>query len=410
MRRRSSASGGLPKWPEPPPPNAQILDYGASVADTHLLDIELHTCLSHFWQVLWLDPRTVEAFLTAIGDIEIHVGPWETSEDTRFDVERRHDSRHRTGWIQFPGVPSTSLAFMHQQAQLPCAANGNVLTIVETVTMERLPYSNYFRVQLRWTCREIGVRPATVVRCNIEVTVLFHKKTWLAKVIMASVRKGCREGKELWRDVVVSRLEAHYNDAHSQDDTSADTCSTIDPSKSEHSSDKDVTLRSAKPNPPLLRLSTSARASVSSLKYERSPSSLGRSPGRSESASLSRGRRDDGSLIEKRESVSTGRSGRISSGSSTGAPQMRPASSKWAPSSKTSKAGSHRAFNTKARATQKASASTSKGTVPALDVRLVRTSSLPRSDQSPVSSSPPSRPESEGILNPSTNSGLGSRF
>ena len=138
-----------PPWPTPPPPGTKIYDYGKALGDTHLINIDLKTTLADFWDILWADSRTVKVFLAKIGDEEVHVGPWATSEDISFDLERRHESRHFTGWIPFPGIPRSSLAYMHQQAALPGPSNGNVLTIHETVTMVgRIPYANYFRVML----------------------------------------------------------------------------------------------------------------------------------------------------------------------------------------------------------------------------------------------------------------------
>jgi hypothetical protein len=93
----------------------------------------------------------------------------------------------------------------------------------------RIPYANYFRVHLKWECTEIAdksdhskLSPAIKVRCKIGVTILFHKRTWLEKIVLSNTRVGCRKGKEVWSDLVVAQLCQFYM-KHDVSSSQADT-------------------------------------------------------------------------------------------------------------------------------------------------------------------------------------------
>jgi len=191
------------------------------------LPCELQTFFCHFWQ----KTDFFSDFLKAQGDIDVILRPWEPQEEKNsFVLSRSLECSHPVK-VSFPGTPSHSRCFRSQTIKVEKNSQDPSLlslTVLETMRIEGIPYSDYFTVETVWKAVEhrdknptntglleagLQATPAATVSVEVFVVVQFAKSTWLKGTISSNAESECKEACVLWQEFAGKRLAAGASSA-----------------------------------------------------------------------------------------------------------------------------------------------------------------------------------------------------
>ncbi|CAI5719724.1 unnamed protein product [Hyaloperonospora brassicae] len=221
---KSTASDEEPFEPLPPDTLLEKM--------TILLDCELRADVKRVFDLLWNDGPGQEfsrAIMEKARDIDIEIESWKlvdksdpvTAEAVRkgFEISKENDyTLYRTVRSQhppktsFPGLPPYAGCTRTQRFRLDTISNDgdkwDRFVITELNRMSKIPFSDYFEVEMRYVFSRDGNN-----YCHVQVglVVNFLKATWFKSQINSSTRSESKEALESWAKQSIEFLEAQRN-------------------------------------------------------------------------------------------------------------------------------------------------------------------------------------------------------
>uniref|UniRef100_M4B7U9 FYVE-type domain-containing protein n=1 Tax=Hyaloperonospora arabidopsidis (strain Emoy2) TaxID=559515 RepID=M4B7U9_HYAAE len=221
---KSTASDEEPFEPLPPDPLLEKM--------TILLDCELRADVKRVFDLLWNDGPGQEFLRTTMEkarDIDIEVEPWKTDDKNDpvttaevrkgFEISKENDyTLYRTVRSQhppktsFPGLPPYAGCTRTQRFRLDESSNDGEkwdrFVITELNRMSKIPFSDYFVVEMRYVFSRDGNN-----YCHVQVglVVNFLKATWFKSQINSSTRSESKEALESWAKQSIEFLECQRN-------------------------------------------------------------------------------------------------------------------------------------------------------------------------------------------------------
>ncbi|KAG6623260.1 Hepatocyte growth factor-regulated tyrosine kinase substrate [Phytophthora cinnamomi] len=221
---KSTASDEDPFEPLPPDPLLEKM--------TVLLDCDLRADVKRVFDLLWNDGPGQEFSHTNMEkarDIDIDIESWKAidrnditkAEEIRkgFEISKEDDytlyrivrSQHPPK-TSFPGLPPYAGCTRTQRFRLDKSSNGgdkwDRFVITELNRMSKIPFSDYFEVEMRYVFSRDGNN-----YCHVQVglVVNFLKATWFKSQINSSTRSESKEALEAWAKQAIEFLESQRN-------------------------------------------------------------------------------------------------------------------------------------------------------------------------------------------------------
>ncbi|GMF48745.1 unnamed protein product [Phytophthora fragariaefolia] len=221
---KSTASDEEPFEPLPPDPLLEKM--------TVLLDCDLRADVKRVFDLLWNDGPGQEfslANMEKARDIDIDIESWKAIDrnDTvkakevckGFEISKEDDytlyrivrSQHPPK-TSFPGLPPYAGCTRTQRFRLDKSSNGgdkwDRFVITELNRMSKIPFSDYFEVEMRYVFSRDGNN-----YCHVQVglVVNFLKGTWFKSQINSSTRSESKEALEAWAKQAIEFLESQRN-------------------------------------------------------------------------------------------------------------------------------------------------------------------------------------------------------
>ncbi|EGZ06435.1 hypothetical protein PHYSODRAFT_566145 [Phytophthora sojae] len=221
---KSTASDEDPFEPLPPDPLLEKM--------TVLLDCDLRADVKRVFDLLWNDGPGQEFSRTNMEkarDIDIDIESWKAidknyagkAEEIRkgFEISKEGDytmyrivrSQHPPK-TSFPGLPPYAGCTRTQRFRLDKSSNGgdkwDRFVITELNRMSKIPFSDYFEVEMRYVFSRDGNN-----YCHVQVglVVNFLKATWFKSQINSSTRSESKEALEAWTKQAIEFLESQRN-------------------------------------------------------------------------------------------------------------------------------------------------------------------------------------------------------
>ncbi|KAG1687742.1 hypothetical protein DVH05_004611 [Phytophthora capsici] len=217
---KSTASDEEPFEPLPPDPLLEKM--------TVLLDCDMRADVKRVFDLLWNDGPGQEfsyANMEKARDIDIDIESWKPIDknDTEirkgFEISKEDDyTLYRTVRSQhppktsFPGLPAYAGCTRTQRFRLDKSSNGGEkwdrFVITELNRMSKIPFSDYFEVEMRYVFSRDGNN-----YCHVQVglVVNFLKATWFKSQINSSTRSESKEALESWAKQAIEFLESQRN-------------------------------------------------------------------------------------------------------------------------------------------------------------------------------------------------------
>ncbi|KAK3286694.1 GRAM domain-containing protein, variant 3 [Cymbomonas tetramitiformis] len=179
-------------------PSLQDLEEGTSVLQSRIPDLqvfvetELNVTTLEFFSIFWKDSSAFfQEFLESSDNAckSVNILPW---------TDHRHVGHARDVTFEAPvkasfGPKSTHC---HQTQAYRLSASGNHLIIETSQVMSDIPYSDYFRVEMRWEVR--NAKEGNKCNLTVAMDVPFSKKTVWKSLIEASARDECHKQYHGW--------------------------------------------------------------------------------------------------------------------------------------------------------------------------------------------------------------------
>lgn len=221
---RSTASDEEPFEPLPPDPLLGKM--------TVLLDCELRADVKRVFDLLWNDGPGQEfshSNMEKARNIDIDIESWKpldkadavTAAEVRkgFEISKEDDytlyrmvrSQHPPK-TSFPGLPPYAGCTRTQRFRLDKSSNGgdkwDRFVITELNRMSKIPFSDYFEVEMRFVFSRDGNN-----YCHVQagLVVNFLKATWFKSQINSSTRSESKEALESWAKQAIEFLESQRN-------------------------------------------------------------------------------------------------------------------------------------------------------------------------------------------------------
>ncbi|KAF1780531.1 protein of unknown function DUF4782 [Phytophthora cactorum] len=221
---RSTASDEEPFEPLPPDPLLEKM--------TVLLDCDMRADVKRVFDLLWNDGPGQEfsyANMEKARDIDIDIESWkaidkndtvkaaeirkgfEISKEDDYTLYRMVRSQHPPK-TSFPGLPPYAGCTRTQRFRLDKSSNGgdkwDRFVITELNRMSKIPFSDYFEVEMRYVFSRDGNN-----YCHVQVglVVNFLKATWFKSQINSSTRSESKEALESWAKQAIEFLESQRN-------------------------------------------------------------------------------------------------------------------------------------------------------------------------------------------------------
>eukprot|EP00854_Cymbomonas_tetramitiformis_P005390 gene5390-6537_t len=160
-------------------PSLQDLEEGTSVLQSRIPDLqvfvetELNVTTLEFFSIFWKDSSAFFQEFLESSDNACKAGPPESQK------LRNPKSTH-----------------CHQTQAYRLSASGNHLIIETSQVMSDIPYSDYFRVEMRWEVR--NAKEGNKCNLTVAMDVPFSKKTVWKSLIEASARDECHKQYHGW--------------------------------------------------------------------------------------------------------------------------------------------------------------------------------------------------------------------
>ncbi|CAH0521598.1 unnamed protein product [Peronospora belbahrii] len=221
---KSTASDEEPFEPLPPDPLLEKM--------TVLLDCDLRADVKRVFDLLWNDGPGQEfsqANMEKARDIDIDIESWkaidkndavkaeeihkgfEISKEDDYTLYRIVRSQHPPK-TSFPGLPQYAGCTRTQRFRLDKSSNGedkwDRFVITELNRMSKIPFSDYFEVEMRYVFSRDGNN-----YCHVQVglVVNFLKATWFKSQINSSTLSESKEALESWTKQAIEFLESQQN-------------------------------------------------------------------------------------------------------------------------------------------------------------------------------------------------------
>lgn len=199
---------------------------------TVLLDCDLRADVKRVFDLLWNDGPGQEfslANMEKARDIDIDIESWkaidkndpakakeirkgfEISKEDDYTLYRIVRSQHPPK-TSFPGLPPYAGCTRTQRFRLDKSSNGgdkwDRFVITELNRMSKIPFSDYFEVEMRYVFSRDGNN-----YCHVQVglVVNFLKATWFKSQINSSTRSESKEALESWAKQAIEFLESQRN-------------------------------------------------------------------------------------------------------------------------------------------------------------------------------------------------------
>jgi hypothetical protein len=172
------------------------------MAETSIANFMIPCDLAGFVNLFWRDKKWFEKFLAdQVGDIDIEIGDWmEDNADNSGRRSREIRSFHPSR-ISFPGLPAHCES---RKTQILEFFLQDKLFVKEENTFDGIPYSDYFNVNVDWTCMSVEGG----CHVEIEVSFIFHKSTWLQGTIEANTLAELRDLYALWHETAMETIHS----------------------------------------------------------------------------------------------------------------------------------------------------------------------------------------------------------
>ncbi|OWZ05462.1 hypothetical protein PHMEG_00022449 [Phytophthora megakarya] len=221
---KSTASDEEPFEPLPPDPLLEKM--------TVLLDCDMRADVKRVFDLLWNDGPGQEfshANMEKARDIDIDIESWKAIDkndatkaaeiNKGFEISKEDDytlfrivrSQHPPK-TSFPGLPPYAGCTRTQRFRLDKSSNGgdkwDRFVITELNRMSKIPFSDYFEVEMRYVFSRDGNN-----YCHVQVglVVNFLKATWFKSQINSSTRSESKEALESWTKQAIEFLESQRN-------------------------------------------------------------------------------------------------------------------------------------------------------------------------------------------------------
>ncbi|GMF14148.1 unnamed protein product [Phytophthora lilii] len=199
---------------------------------TVLLDCDMRADVKRVFDLLWNDGPGQEfsySNMEKARDIDIDIESWKAIdkndqakvEEIRkgFEISKEDDytlyrivrSQHPPK-TSFPGLPPYAGCTRTQRFRLDKSSNGgdkwDRFVITELNRMSKIPFSDYFEVEMRYVFSRDGNN-----YCHVQVglVVNFLKATWFKSQINSSTRSESKEALEAWAKQAIEFLESQRN-------------------------------------------------------------------------------------------------------------------------------------------------------------------------------------------------------
>ncbi|KAG7383745.1 hypothetical protein PHYPSEUDO_003360 [Phytophthora pseudosyringae] len=199
---------------------------------TVLLDCDMRADVKRVFDLLWNDGPGQEfshANMEKARDIDIDIESWKAIDKNDaakaaeirkgFEISKEDDyTLYRTVRSQhppktsFPGLPPYAGCTRTQRFRLDKSSNGGEkwdrFVITELNRMSKIPFSDYFEVEMRYVFSRDGNN-----YCHVQVglVVNFLKATWFKSQINSSTRSESKEALESWTKQAIEFLESQRN-------------------------------------------------------------------------------------------------------------------------------------------------------------------------------------------------------
>ncbi|ETL41821.1 hypothetical protein L916_07265 [Phytophthora nicotianae] len=221
---KSTTSDEEPFEPLPPDPLLEKM--------TVLLDCEMRADVKRVFDLLWNDGPGQEfshSNMEKARDIDIDIESWkpidkndavkaaeirkgfEISKEDDYTLYRIVRSQHPPK-TSFPGLPPYAGCTRTQRFRLDKSSHGgdkwDRFVITELNRMSKIPFSDYFEVEMRYVFSRDGNN-----YCHVQVglVVNFLKATWFKSQINSSTRSESKEALESWAKQAIEFLESQRN-------------------------------------------------------------------------------------------------------------------------------------------------------------------------------------------------------
>ncbi|CAI5716707.1 unnamed protein product [Peronospora destructor] len=199
---------------------------------TVLLDCDLRADVKRVFDLLWNDGSGQEflhANMERARDIDIDIESWKAIDKNElvkaeeiqkgFEISKEDDytlyrivrSQHPPK-TSFPGLPPYAGCTRTQRFRLDRSSHGgdkwDRFVITELNRMSKIPFSDYFEVEMRYVFSRDGNN-----YCHVQVglVVNFLKATWFKSQINSSTRSESKEALESWTKQSIEFLESQRN-------------------------------------------------------------------------------------------------------------------------------------------------------------------------------------------------------
>ncbi|CAI5735668.1 unnamed protein product [Peronospora farinosa] len=257
---------------------------------TVLLDCDLRADVKRVFDLLWNDGPGQEFLYTNMvkaRDIDIDIESWKAIDKNElvkaeeiqkgFEISKEDDytlyrivrSQHPPK-TSFPGLPPYAGCTRTQRFRLDKSSHGedkwDRFVITEVNRMSKIPFSDYFEVEMRYVFSRDGNN-----YCHVQVglVVNFLKATWFKSQINSSARSESKEALESWMKQSIEFLESQRNRIVSLSPTlgALSTSESFSELESETGTTFRPVLKHQAPGaPPTLKLLKSANAPATASK------------------------------------------------------------------------------------------------------------------------------------------------
>lgn len=204
------------------------------ISDEIFFEFTTGPCDVRWFASVFFTQRWTETFLAnELEDIDISVGHWEahwqsvlssnqmtTPSQQSLSIPREKPTSMRRivrsfhpSAVSFPGLSTHAENIKEQRLRLH--SNGRRLTMRESTTLNGIPMSDYFVINMVWIVEEIPLEDSsnsftnenrlgkTACRVRIYIEIDFKKSTWFQRTIISNTKAELRTVCEKWQSCVL---------------------------------------------------------------------------------------------------------------------------------------------------------------------------------------------------------------